>query len=431
MDMNNREKEDNINSDNLNSNFILLKLLLSLAIFSLLILPLISSVETEIKPEFSSGETLLARISGNFVDQITRDDVFFYREPSHAAIAVIYDVVKIDDEFYIYALLAGKIQGNYSLGIEGVRYYRATEIVDDDIVLNFTISNETAVFSVNPGALITKDDFSIELQNLQDRRIIIEIVEDSPWIIQQTSLELRSGEKKEVFFNVAENPERGFVAVGFFSENFSYILPVYLDTNKTAGGKTDFEFQPSVVEVSMSTDSDAKRVLYLTNTGNETIENILFDISPLFAPYVTISPDKIDALNPDSTEKIEIQITSGGQEAILEGEITAYSGNFSSSFTLILNFAKDFVPTDGEEEPVIVTTCEELGGTICSENQECSGESVYAKDGVCCLAPAECAEEEIGSTAKWIGWGLLVLALVFLYWFYKRRYKRVQRRPAF
>jgi len=423
------EKHFNNNSHPIDS--LSLKFVLFLTIFSLLVLPQISAVETDIKPEFSSGETLLTRISGNFVDQITRDKVFFYREPSHVAIPLVYDVVKIEEEFFIYALLSEKTGGNYSLSVEGVRYYRATQIVDDDIVLNFTIFNETAVFSVNPGALITKEDFSIELQNLQDRKIAIEIVEDSPWITQQTSLELRSGEKKKVFFNVAEDPEKGFVGIGFFSENFSYILPVYLDTNRTAGEKTDFEFQPSVVEVSMSTDSDAKRVLYLANTGNETIEDIFFDISPLLEPYVVISPDKIDSLEPDSTEQIEIQITSGEQEAILEGTITAYSGNLSSSFTLILDFVKDFVPTDGEEEAVIVTTCEELGGTICSENQECAGDSVYAKDGVCCLAPAECVEKEESSTGKYIGWGLLVLALVFLYWFYKRRYRRVQRRPAF
>ncbi len=346
-------------------------------------------------------------------------------------IPVVYDVVKIEDEFYIYALLTGKTEGDYSLSIEGVRYMRATEVVDDSFVLNFTISNETAVFSVNPGVVSSKDDFSLELQNLQDRKIKIEIREDSPWIVSQDFLELKSGEKKNLFFNFADDSEKGIVNVEFSSDGFYYVLPVYLDTNKTSVGKTDFEFQPSVVEVSMATGSDSKRILYITNTGDESIEDIFFDVSPLLDPYVLVSPENIDELGPNSTEKIEIQITSPEEEAVLEGKITAYSGNLSTSLTLVLDFVKDFIPAEGEEDAVIVTTCEELGGTICVESQECTGESAYAKDGVCCLAPAECSEKGGSSTGRWIGWGLLAFALIFLYWFYKRRYKRVEKRKAF
>ncbi|MEK6897153.1 MAG: hypothetical protein AABW93_01335 [Nanoarchaeota archaeon] len=411
------------------SKFIPLKILLLLTIFSLMILPQISAVEVIMDSSFSSGETLLAKISGNFIDQITRENVFFYR--GHVKIPTIYGVVKIEDEFYIYSILTGKTQGNYSLVIEGVRYMRATEVVDDDIILNFTISNETAVFSVNPGVVSTNDDFSLELQNLQDRKINIEIREDSPWIISQDYLELKSGEKKNLLFNFADDSEKGIVNVEFSSDGFYYILPVYLDTNKTAGGKTDFKFQPSVVEVSMATDSDSKRILYISNTGDEPIEDIFFDVSPLLEPYVLVSPENIDELGPNSTEKIEIQITSPEEEAVLEGKITAYAGNLSASLTLVLDFVKDFIPPEGEEDAVIVTTCEELGGTICVESQECTGESAYAKDGVCCLAPAECSEKGGSSTGKWIGGGLLALALIFLYWFYKRRYKKVEKRKAF
>jgi len=425
----NKGMEKHFNHNSQPKCFLSLKFVLLLTLFLIFFLPLISAVEVSMNSmnsSFSSGETLLVKVSGNFIDQITRENVFFYR--GHVKIPVIYDVVKIEDEFYIYALLTGKTQGNYSLSVEGVRYMRATEIVDDDIISNFTISNETAVFSVNPGAIMTKEDFSVELQNLQDRKITLEITEDSPWVISQTSLELKSGEKKSLFFNVGESPEKGLVNIGFVSENFSYTLPVYLETNKTAGGKTDFEFQPSAIEVSMATDSDSKKILYITNTGDEAVEGIFFDVSPLLDPYVLVSPEKIDKLDPNSTEKIEIQIISGKDEATIEGRVTAYTGNLSTSLTLVLDFVKDFIPANGTED--IVTTCEELGGTICAENQECSGESVYAKDGVCCLAQAECVETA-SSTGKWIGWGLLLLALVFLYWFYRRRYKRVERKKAF
>lgn len=414
---------------NSNSNFILLKLFLILTIFLMLIFPLISAVEVSMDSSFSQGETMLAKFSGNFIDQITRENVFFYR--GHVGIPMIYDVIKIGDEFYVYALLIGKTEGNYSVSVEGVRYMKATQIVDDDIISNFTISNETAMFSVNPGALVAEGDFSVELRNLQDRKITISINDDSPSIDSQTSLELKSGEKKNVFFNVGENAVKGIVNIDFSSEGFSYSLPVYLDANKTSDATKDFEmeFQPSRVEVSMATDSDSKRILYLTNTGDETIEDIFFDVSPLLEPYVVISPEKINKLNPNSTEKIEIQIISDLNEAIIEGKITAFTENFSTSFTLVLDFVKDFIPADGEEDLAIVTLCTDLGGTFCTETQECSGESVQAKDGICCLT--ECRQIEKSSTGKWIGWGLLALAFGFLYWFYKKRYKRVSKRKAF
>lgn len=118
---------------------------------------------------------------------------------------------------------------------------------------------------------------------------------------------------------------------------------------------------------------------------------------------------------------------------MLEGRITAYSENISSSLILVIDFVRDFVPVnESEEETDIITTCGELEGNVCSENQECNGESVYAKDGVCCLQPAECEELKTGnSTARWIGWGLLVVALLFLYWFYKKKYRRVERKRPF
>lgn len=409
------------------------KIFLPLTFFlAILLLPIASAVEVSVDSDFSQGETLLAVISGNFIDQIRDENIFFYR--GHVKIPVIYDVVKINEDFYIYALLTGKNQGNYSLSIEGVRYYKATEIVDDALVFNFSISNETAMFSVNPGVLITNNGFSVELQNLQDRRINIAINENSPFIDSQNSLELKSGEKKRIFFNVIEIPEKILEEVEFSSENFSYFLPVFLDTNKTLAEKMEigFEFQPSLVEVSMATDSDSKRILYLTNTGEETVRNIFFDISPLLEPYVVISPEKIDKLNPGSIEKIEIQIVSGKEEAVIEGEIIAFTENFSSSFTLVIDFIKDFIATEEEArgESIILTACAQLNGTICTENLECNGKTERAKDGVCCLQPATCEEPRKSSTGKIIGWGLLILVLVFLFWFYKRRYKKVTRKKA-
>ncbi|MCX6749713.1 MAG: hypothetical protein NTW17_03145 [Candidatus Pacearchaeota archaeon] len=428
--LNKRGKKASVNGKNRASGFMLLKLFFLLSIFSVLFFPLISAVEVDMNSEFSSGETLLARFSGNFIDQITPENVVFYR--GHVGIPMVYNVVKINDEFYIYALLTGKTEGNYSISIEGVRYMKATEIVDNHIVSNFSISNSTAEFSVNPGALTAEDDFSVEIQNLQDRKIVVEIDENSSIIVSQNSLELKSGEKKTLFFTVGEISKKTLEKIEFSSGNFSYELPVYLNTNETSSaGENRFEFQPSSVEISMATDSNTKRALYLTNTGDEDIDDISFNISSVLEPYIEISPKEIGTLDAGSSEKIQIEITSDLEEAIIEGKITAYTKNLSSSLTLILNFAEDFIPTEVVDEngTVIITTCEELNGTICTENKECSGETQYAKDGVCCTA--SCEEKKAGSSGKITGWLILALVIIIVIWFIKRKYLGVGRRKPF
>jgi len=423
------KKQEGVN-DKSRCKFNLLKAFFILTLFFILIFPLVSAVEVDMNSEFSSGETLLARFSGNFIDQITPDNVIFYR--GHVKIPMIYDVVKINDEFYVYSFLTGKVEGDYSISIEGVRYMKATEIFNNHIVSNFSISNSTAEFSVNPGALIAEDDFSVEIQNLQDRKIVVEIEENSSIIMSQNSLELKSGEKKTLFFTVGEISKKTLENIKFSSGNYFYELPVYLNTNETSSaGENRFEFQPSSVEISMATDSNAKRILYLKNTGDKDIDNISFNISSVLEQYIEISPEEIGTLAAGSNEKIEINIISDLQEAIVEGKIIAYTKNLSSSLTLILNFAEDFIPTEVVDEngTVIITTCEELNGTICVENTECSGETEYAKDGVCCTS--SCEEKKAGSSGKITGWLILALVFIIIIWFIKRKYLGVGRRKPF
>jgi len=429
-----RKEEKVINNKN-HLPFNLLGVFISLTLFVLLFLPFISAVEVSMNSAFAQGETLLAKFSGNFVDQITDDNVFFYR--NHLAIPMIYDVVKINNDFYVYALLQEDQEpGNYSLSIRGVEYYKATQIVDDDIASNFTVTEETAEFSINPGAVFTATDFSVEIQNLLDKSITV-IVETDSSIDFQSIINLNTGEKKTVDFNLNENSVRGLADITFSSDNTTYSLPVYLDTNVTepeeeTAKNFKMEFQPRAVEVSLATDSDTKAILYLKNTGEETLEDILFSVSPALEPYIVVSPEKISSLDPGESEQIELQIISDLAEATIEGRVIAYSEDVSAPFTLTLDFVQDFIPAEGEtgDEPIILTTCAQLNGTICADNLECSGDTVRAKDGVCCQAPLICEEPKKSSTGKIIGWGLIILVLVIAYWFFRRKYRRViQRRP--
>ena len=394
---------------------------------TLLIFPLISSVEFEMKEEFDQGETLVAVISGNFLDQIVRDNIFFYRE--HVRIPVVYEVGKINDDFYIYVMLTGKEQGNYSVKIKDVRYMSGVEITDEDIVKNFTITENTSDFSLSPGFIITSEDFFLEMQNLQEERITVQI--DTPEaFISETSLELRSGEIKRINFNLNEevlNLGSAFEEIKLSSENTDYSVPVFVmsSINITEEEKgLNFKFEPHIVDVSIATDSDSKRIVYILNTG-DTVEDIFISVSPLLEPYVTVSPQEINTLEKNSTEKIEIFITSGTEEIIIEGQIFARTENFTSSLILILDFIKDFIPEEPEGEEVIITTCVQLGGIICEEGERCTGQTNPTKDGICCFAPAICEEIPKSQTGKIIGWGVIILVILFLFWFFKK-YKKVK-----
>ncbi len=394
----------------------------------LLIFPLISSVEFETKDEFDQGETLVAVVSGNFLDQITRENIFFYR--GHVRIPVIYEIGKIQDDFHIYAMLTGKEQGNYSVIIKDIRYMSGIEIVDEDIVKNFTITENTTDFSLNPGFVITSEDFFLEVQNLQEKRITIQI--DIPGaFISETSLELKSGELKRINFELneeAQNLSSYFEEIKLNSENTDYSVPVFVsvmsDINITEEERLNFKFEPRIVDVSLATNSDSNRIVYLLNKG-ASVEDIFISVSPLLEPYVIVSPQKINTLEENSTEKIEIFITSGTEEIIIEGQIFERTENFTSSLILILDFIKDFIPEEPEDGEVIMTTCAQIEGIICEEGERCTGKISPTKDGNCCFAPAICEETPKSQTGKIIGWGVIILVILLLFWFSKK-YKKVK-----
>ena len=109
----------------------------SLIALILLIIPLISSVSIELNEKYDKGETLITKVSGNFLDNIKKENIFFYRRHMPTSMAE-YDVIKIQNQFFIYAKLGlEKVADNYSISIEGVRYMNGSYVSGEDIVGNF------------------------------------------------------------------------------------------------------------------------------------------------------------------------------------------------------------------------------------------------------------------------------------------------------
>ncbi len=407
-------------------------------LFILIFLPIISAVEFDIKTEFSQGETLMAKVSGNFLDPILKENIFFYR--GHVRISINPKVAKIDDEFYIYAPLLGKNPDNYSISIENVKYMKGSQVSEENIVQNFSITSDTADFSITPGFIITKEDFIIEAQNLQDYQITIQIKTDAQSsggffdslfedTTEENSVTLKSGEIKKISFEVEDITLPTFKKIELSTEDLKYEIPVYVYLNETVSGKKkkDFELEPSELHISMATNSNTTRIIYLFNTGDKTLKNISLSVSDSLKPYLSFSISEIKELEENSSIKIELYLSSDNEEKTIEGQITAKQEDVLYTYSAVfLNFIKDYIPLDGEEETITITkTCEEMNGAICKENEECDKEPKYAKDGKCCLGT--CEEIKESSSGKIIGWSIVIAVVVFLIWFFKAKYRGAKR----
>lgn len=427
----------------INNNLRLPKNVLLLTFFLTILIILIqsiSAIQIEMKDKFSQGETLIAKISGNFVDVPTSNNIFFYR--GHVRVPMTFNISKIEDDYYLYALLSGKVAGNYSMQIQNVRYYQANKIVDNDTIKNFTVTEDTADFYVIPGFLKTTDDFSLELTNLRDNKIEITITSENAsgdagffeslfGTGSSTQIVgLSSGQTKKVNFNFDDSLiESEFKTINLESENTSYSVSVYMEVkNKSSSeGTGKLNFEPLVFNISMSTNSNTTRVIYLYNKENISVKNISIYVSEPLEQYINLSVTEMKELDENSSIKIILTISSGEDEDNLEGQITAkYENESVDLFThsaIFLNFIKDYVPQYLDNTTVINTkTCQELNGTKCNANETCSGESVYAQDGNCCLTQCNFVEE--GSTGKIIGWGLVALVVILVIWFLIKRYKK-------
>ena len=408
-----------------------------LIIFLVLFLfPIISAIEIDMKDNFDQGETLIAKISGNFFEAISEENVIFYR--GHVRTSIIPFVAKINNDFYIYAKLLDKSPNNYSIVIEDLEYYQGSQIIEEDITKNFTINENFADFSIDKGFVITEEDFFIEVKNLQDHEITINLGASNRPVSKggffssllgnvvksEESITLNPGEIKKINFKVEDFEELSIIELS--TGNLKYEVLVYVFSKEEKEKQKNFRFEPSEVDFSMVTDSNKTRIIYLRNIGETEIENISLKISDSLLPYVSLSIDEIDNLNEDFSKKIELYIFSDDEEKLIEGQITAKTsdGGLYTSASVILNFLKDYVPLEGEDDFVASKTCSELKGVICDSNQKCSEEIEYASDGVCCLGI--CQEEKESSTGKIIGWFLLIIIVVFVIWFYLKKYKKVE-----
>lgn len=349
------------------------KLFFFLAFIILISLPLVASVQTEINPEYKKGETIIAKVSGNFLENIQKSDIHFYRRHMVTSLSP-YDVLKIQGEFYITAKIGEeKIPDNYSIVVEDVLHMEGSQSTREDIILEFIILDEIADFSIWPGAVYSYDDFYIEVQNLQYSSLEI--------IINDSSEEGSSG-----------------------SSFLEWLFGGGIESSSNQGATSIILLSGEIENIEFELgNSTAFANLKLSSTNQE------YNI-PTYLVYIP----------PEGANESEENGTIIEEEIIEEGE------NEEEIELLNEEEIEELEATPVFEERGILRTCSELRGHVCNTNEECNGTEKNAKDIFCCLG--ECIEkEEEKSNNKIVGWVLIGIVAIVIFYFIRMKSKKTKK----
>ncbi len=394
----------------------------SLLLFALLIiLPFISAAQINMNSNISQGSTLIASVSGNFVTQIQQQNVLLYQ--GHVRVSFIPTVNKAGDIFYIYGQLGDKAPGNYSLIIRGVKYLEGGKYISADISKNFTISNSTADFSVNPGFIQTSDNANVEIQSRSDNNLNLAYSINSS---VSGSVSVNSWQTNSFTIKVTPSSENQILLLVIKSGNTTYNVPVFVPSTSSQQPATPIEVQPYGADISLVTNSNTTRYFYIKNNlGNST--NVSISVSPELKDYITLQNENL-TLEPNSEIQAYVKIQAGKTNQTLSGNIIIRSENDTIYFPLSINVSSAFVPSNNSNSTSFFPSCSSLKGNICTGNQSCVNETRQTEEGVCCLGA--CVEpSKPNNTGKVIGWTLAGIILVLLAGFFYQRYSKAKRRP--
>jgi hypothetical protein len=409
----------------------------------LFLIPFLSAVSFDMKDNLMSGETLITKVSGYFFEPLIAENILLYR--AHTRIPMQFQVLKIEDDYYVYADFTKRMWGNYSIIVQNTRHMSLTEETEEDFGQNFTITKEIASFSVNPGVIISSGDFSVEARNLIDREIELQI-KINPEETQEsekgffaslfgggtektkneTPVTITPQQAKDIEFSKSSfDTELNFVEISF--ENLSYKIPVLISSpTEEQKEETEFRFEPTELNISLATDSQTSKIVYLYNPGKQEVKNISISLSNSMKGLITISPDYISELNNGTSIPIEISVLSQQEKKIIDGSIKAKvnEGTQLIAYSQIhLSFIPGYVANKTANIPTSLKTCAEISGLICQANLQCSGENIQASDGICCLGNCA-APTQNNNSGKIIGIIIFVIVLGLLVWFYLKKYKK-------
>ena len=398
-------------------------------ILILLTINVASALTLNMNSEFSQGETLFAVLNGDISNTLTSNNIQFYR--GHVKVPVDISFLKDEDSYYITGQLIGKQPGNYSIELTGLTYYELQQLKNTTITQNFTITEDIADFLVRPATLSVEDNFEITVENLKSSSITIQI--ESPFESIE-SVDVSSGKSKTIEFDIESINETGVYFINLSSENTHYDIPVYfVKVNESKNIRLEREPEEFQVGMSSNVSYNYSRIIRLFNKGDVMFENISLNLSEDLQDYAEISTYFIDELDKDDNVSFGVFFYPGDIPEVIYGEINIQIDSPDLNYTIpvMLNISESYIPldsdsevdlTNGSSDIVLIKSCAQLGGIVCTSTQTCGGTIKTSREGNCCIGT--CKEDtSSSSTSKIIGWILIIAIVGFGIWFYFKKYK--------
>lgn len=230
----------------------------------ILIIPLIlainvSAINLNMKENIKPGETLQAEIEGNFLSPLTQDDVYFYSD--RLQIPLIFDIARIQDKYYIYALLP-VAEKNYTLLIKQAHFFENGLEQTQDIQKSFSVEGNITDFSVTPGFIIASENFSITVES-KNKALNIE----AKFLTKSQNIQVPAGQKRKIYFSIdkIENFTLTNIEISALSTKYnvpSAIIPLSKinETKKNITEEKKFRFSNS--EFNFSVNEDVEKNLF-------------------------------------------------------------------------------------------------------------------------------------------------------------------------
>lgn len=394
----------------------------SLLFIFLLVLPLVSAIDINLKQNYSPGETLVFSIAGNFLSPISLEDIYFYSDREQ--MPLISDMGRIQDKYYVYALLP-LTERNYTFVIKNAHYFENGVEKTEDIERNFSVSGDVIDYSVSPGFVIAKSDFSISVES-KNKPLSL----SAKFLDQTQTANVPIGQKKKISFSISKVKTFSVADISLSALGTSYTIPVAIIPAANASQYTSnyteterFRFSKSTYNFSVNKNKEKRFAIYLENLGNE-VKNIRIDFSDDLSSILSVTPLEIDSIKEYDSNKIELAIETSSKGRY-RGEITASSENYSAKCFLTINSFDEDITLPVQNTTPEPEKCAFLDGVVCSSGESCDGKIVDASDGECCIG---LCQEKKSYTGTIIGILLVVAVAAGLFFLYKRL-KKAKKSP--
>ncbi len=389
-----------------------MKKIILMMVFILAILPFSSAISSDIKENYSPGETLIAAISGNVLEYIAQSNVEFLR--GHVKVPLDYDFKKLGDKYYLWAALPVN-ENNYTLRIKDISTTVNGQNQKINFEKNFSVKGNLTEYSIKPGFVFTRGDFEISIQSNLDEVKTIDT--DFP---TKREIVLNPGINK-VEYSISSTMNTTLINITLGK----YIIPLYVIKQGSNNGAFDLfypeiRFKPQMIQ-SISLDSNDTHYPFIVyNTGDHTIINVSLEFEKnLFL----IEPSSNFDIKPNELLYFNLSLKNKNAGDEVRGIIYLKYQNFTFELPVDIKLTDDSsqVSTPYLTDERGFYNCNEIsGGKICNISSEvCKGNVTLAMDSPCCVGT--CVSNK--NSKAWIGYliaGIILIVLSALILKYKR-----------